>query len=339
LLLLDEPTANLTPGEAKELFDVVHRLRAQGCGVVFVSHKLNEVMELCDRVVVLRHGRVVGERRIADTNTDDLASLMVGRQLAATSTRVPHEANQTVPVRLHIEQLSSGLLRNFSLDVHGGEIVGLAGVDGNGQRELAELLGGLRVPQSGLFGVVDESSAMSRLAVIPPDRQETGLILAFDLAENMALQPDLRARCKRLLNFDWNTARARTRELMQRYDVRSPATRERTLAAQLSGGNQQKLVIARALEPLPSVLVAAEPTRGLDVGAAQFVHEQLRRAAANGCAVLLISTDLDEVLQLSDRIGVLYCGRLLPGSELLPATATRETIGALMGGVVEESLR
>jgi simple sugar transport system ATP-binding protein len=339
LLLLDEPTANLTPGEVTELFDVVRRLRAQGCGVVFVSHKLNEVMELCDRVVVLRHGKVVGERRTADTNTDELASLMVGRQLEAASTRAPHEVNQTSPVRLHIEQLSSGLLQNFSLDVHSGEIVGLAGVDGNGQRELAELLGGLRVPQSGSFRVMDESSAVSRLAVIPPDRQETGLILNFNLYENMVLQPDLRARCKRLLNFDWNTARARTRELMQQYDVRSPATRERALAAQLSGGNQQKLVIARALEPLPSVLVAAEPTRGLDVGAAHFVHEQLRRAAANGCAVLLISTDLDEVLQLSDRIGVLYCGRLLPGSELLPATSTREMIGALMGGVVEESLR
>jgi ABC-type uncharacterized transport system ATPase subunit len=339
LLLLDEPTANLTPCEATELFDVVRRLRAQDCGVVFVSHKLNEVMELCDRVVVLRHGKVVGERRIADTNTDELASLMVGRQLSPTSTRASHSMSETAPIRLHIEHLCSAVLQDFSLDVCGGEIVGLAGVDGNGQRELAELLGGLRVPQSGTFRVLDESTILARLAVIPPDRHETGLILAFDLAENMALQPDLRARCKRLLNFDWNTARARTRELMQQYDVRSPATRERTWAAQLSGGNQQKLVIARALEPLPSVLVAAEPTRGLDVGAAQFVHEQLCRAAARGCAVLLISTDLDEVLQLSDRIGVLYGGRLLPRNELLPATTSREVVGALMGGVVEERLR
>jgi simple sugar transport system ATP-binding protein len=193
LLLLDEPTANLTPGEANELFDVVRRLKEQGRGVVFVSHKLNEVMKLCDRVVVLRHGKVAGERRIQDTDTRELASLMVGRELGASSTQTQSATTSTAPVRLFVEKLSCGALRDFSLQVRSGEIVGLAGVDGNGQRELIEVLSELRAPQAGTFRIEGDTSGQSRIAVIPPDRQESGLIASFDLAENMALQPALRA--------------------------------------------------------------------------------------------------------------------------------------------------
>lgn len=328
LLLLDEPTANLTPPEVDELFSVLRRLREQHCGVVFVSHKLNEVLALCDRIVVLRHGRVVGERQAKATNVEDLAMLMVGREInRVVSLQQP--ALATAPTRLTIENLVCGQLRDFSLSVRAGEIVGLAGVDGNGQRELVEVLSGLRSPQAGRFAVTDGA-----LAVIPPDRQTVGLIQTFDLAENMALQPALRTACRGRYGFDWRAARQKTRALMQEFDVRAPATADKTPAAHLSGGNQQKLVIARALSFPHGAVVAADPTRGLDIAAAQFVHQQLRQAAAKGAAVLLISADLDEVLQLSDRIGVLYEGRLLSDAQLLPSDTRRETIGALMGGKV-----
>lgn len=372
LLLLDEPTANLTPAEAGELFGVLRGLRARGYGIVFVSHKLREVMALCDRVVVLRRGRIVGEHSVSQTNVTDLATLMVGREMsvahpldvasrladassATSTTRVEASANAA---RLTIRNLSCGLLRDFSLQVRGGEIVGLAGVDGNGQQELMEVLGSLRLPQTGSFAASEASAAYSAgqapsravgearhaarhesgtrgLSIIPADRQSVGLIQSFDLAENMALSRDLRAACRGRFAFDWPLARRTTRELMERFDVRAPATRERTPAANLSGGNAQKLVVARALQWSRGVVVAAEPTRGLDVGAARFVREQLRRAADRGRAVLLVSTDLDEIFELSDRIGVLYEGRLLPDENLLPPHASRETIGAMMGGLVQ----
>ena len=333
LLLLDEPTANLTPPEAEELFNVLRRLREQQRGLVFVSHKLNEVLALCDRIVVLRHGRVVGERETKATNVEELASLMVGRELERATTRSVPTLATALP-RLVIENLACGQLHDFSLSVRAGEIVGLAGVDGNGQRELVEVLSGLRLPQSGHFTVAKGGS----LAVIPPDRQTVGLIQTFDLAENLALHPALRAACRGRFGFDWGAARQKTRALMQEFDVRAPATADKTPAAQLSGGNQQKVVIARALSFPHGAVVAADPTRGLDIAAAQFVHQQLREAAAKGAAVLLISTDLDEVLQLSDRIGVLYEGRLLPDEQLLPSATPRETIGALMGGRMLENM-
>lgn len=329
LLLLDEPTANLTPAEVEELSAVLRRLREQGCGIVFVSHKLNEVLSLCDRIVTLRHGRVVGEVQASATHAEELAGMMVGREFKRAA-RAQRTLPTDSPTQLRLELLNCGKLRDISLVVRRGEIVGIAGVDGNGQAELVEVLSGLRKPDSGGFTVAGQRNDTSSIAVIPPDRQHVGLILDFDLAENMALQPELRRECGGL-GFNWPRARERTRTLMGEFDVRTPVTAERSKARQLSGGNQQKLVIARALSFAHQVVVAADPTRGLDVGAAQFVHEQLR-AAADRTGVLLISTDLDEVLQLSDRIGVLYEGRLLPGPELLPADTSREAIGALMGG-------
>ncbi len=363
LLLLDEPTANLTPGEADELFDVLRGLRARGCGIVFVSHKLREVMALCDRVVVLRRGRVVGEHPVSQTDAARLATLMVGREISAARplratsdhAAVPSPAEAVAALddaHLTIRNLRCGVLRDFSLQVHGAEIVGLAGVDGNGQQELMEVLGGLRAPDAGTFEAGEaqtpgetanatrrageaSGSAARTLSIIPADRQSVGLIHSFDLAENMALSRDLRAACRGRFAFDWTHARRTTRDLMERFDVRASATRERTPAANLSGGNAQKLVVARALQWSRGAVVAAEPTRGLDVSAARFVREQLRRAADEGRAVLLISTDLDEIFELSDRIGVLYEGRLLPDENLLPSGASRETIGAMMGGLVQ----
>jgi simple sugar transport system ATP-binding protein len=340
LLLLDEPTANLTPPEVDELFTVLRRLRERGCGIVFVSHKLKEVLALCDRIMVLRHGRMVGERNANKTNVEELATLMVGRELGSTAiAEEGHQSRQisqqSTPSRLEIKNLSCGILQNISLTVGAGEIVGLAGVDGNGQHELVEALSGLSKPEAGTIIVSNENSELAQaITVIPPDRQHVGLVLPFDVAENIMLHPALRAQFKRRLGFDWKSARARAREMMQQFDVRAPATAERTITENLSGGNQQKVVIARALALPHAVVVAADPTRGLDVGASEFVHEQLRRAAASGAGVLLISTDLDEILHLSDRIGVLYEGRLLPHGDLLPASVEREAIGALMGGAV-----
>jgi len=339
LLLLDEPTANLTPPEVEELFTVLRRLRERGCGIVFVSHKLKEVLTLCDRIAVLRHGRMVGERRAKETNVDELATLMVGRELGSTAIAEESRQSRQVPQqsspRLEIKNLSRGILREISLSVGAGEIVGFAGVDGNGQRELVEVLSGLSKPETGEITVSNQNSELAKaISVIPPDRQHVGLVLPFDVTENIMLHPALRAQYKKRVGFDWKRARARAREMMQQFDVRAPASAERTVTANLSGGNQQKVVIARALALPHAVVVAADPTRGLDVGASEFVHEQLRRAAASGAAVLLISTDLDEILHLSDRIGVLYEGRLLPHGDLLAASVSRETIGALMGGAV-----
>jgi simple sugar transport system ATP-binding protein len=334
LLLLDEPTANLTPDEVEDLFEVLQRLKSGGCGLVFVSHKLNEVLALCDRVTVLRHGKMVGERAIEETNADDLAELMVGRAFAREEDEKTERPGSENAAALKIENLSFGMLKNLSLQVRCGEIVGLVGVDGNGQAELVEVLAGLRKPQSGSFKVQGSS-----LALIPPDRQHVGLIPSFPLFENVALHPALRAQCRKFLNFDWSRAKTRTRELMKKFDVRAPQTQENALASQLSGGNQQKLIIARALSFPHTAVVAADPARGLDFAATHFVHQQLRKAAHEGAGVLLISTDLDEVLELSDRIGALYEGRLLPGENLLPHNTPREEIGKLMGGFLEEERR
>jgi ABC-type uncharacterized transport system ATPase subunit len=333
LLLLDEPTANLTPHEVQDLIGVLRRLRDHNCALVFVSHKLHEVMELCDRVVVLRHGKVTGERDTGETSASELASLMVGRAIDETEPR----STPAMPVgtrQFKIINLSNGQLQNLSLTARGGEIVGLAGVDGNGQRELVEVLSGLLKPENGSFAV-EENGAVSDgvLGLIPADRQSTGLILEFDLIENLALHPAPRRRFNQKFGLDWKRLRALTQELMARFDVRSPATREKTPAKKLSGGNQQKIVIARALSFEPSAVVAVDPARGLDVGAGQFVHENLRRVADSGTPVLLISTDLDEILHLCDRIGVLYEGKILPDENLLPAGTSRARIGALMGGV------
>lgn len=332
LLLLDEPTANLTPGEVDELLGVLRRLRAGGCGIVFVSHKLNEVMSLCDRVAVLRRGKIVGERDVKKTNPNALAELMVGRSLETTSDYSEPVAENS-PSCLQIEKLCGEVVRDFSIQIRRGEIVGIAGVDGNGQSELLEILSGLRTPKSGGFKIESSiENQKSPIAFIPADRQHVGLIPDFSLYENVALHPQMRAECTTKFGFDWRVAQNRTRELIQKFDVRSPRGDGITPAVQLSGGNQQKLVIARALSFPHTVVIAADPTRGLDIAATQFIHSQLRNAAANGAGILLVSSDLDEILALSHRIGVMFEGQLLPDKNLLSHNTDRETIGALMGG-------
>jgi simple sugar transport system ATP-binding protein len=333
LLLLDEPTANLTPQETEELFNVLRGLRDRGCGIVFVSHKLGEVLSLCSRVVVLRHGKITGERNASQTNASELAHLMVGREVNLLAEKSPllSEHPGTSKTILDINNLNSGILKKFTLQVNAGEIVGLAGVDGNGQRDLFEALAGLRNSGRGTIKVLSSEPP----TFVPPDRGVEGLIPDFDIGENLALNGALRRQAKSTFWFDWEKVRNQARGLMTDFDVRAPQTKERTLASQLSGGNQQKVVLARALQFGAELIIAVDPTHGLDVAASAFVHQQLRQAVANGKAILLISSDLDEIIALSDRVGVLYEGQLLPDENLLPRDADRQIIGELMGGKIK----
>ncbi len=339
ILILDEPTAVLTPGEVTELFGVIRSLVANGLAALFITHKLDEVLAAADRVVVMRDGKVVGETRPADTDEVGLARMMVGREVVLRVEKTPGHPGEPV---LHVQNLvvldDRGLdaVRGVSLTVRGGEIVGLAGVDGNGQRELIEAIVGLRHATSGTISLLehDTTHASARDAIaagvshVPEDRHRRGLVLEFDIAENLILGDHRRApyAVRGLLHPAAIGETARRRILD--YDVRTPS--EKTPASSLSGGNQQKVVLARELGREPKLLVAAQPTRGLDVGAIEFVHRRILAARDAGKAVLLVSLELDEVLALADRILVIYKGRIV--KELAAAEATKELLGLHMTG-------
>jgi simple sugar transport system ATP-binding protein len=339
ILILDEPTAVLTPGEVNELFAVIRSLVANGLAAMFITHKLDEVLAAADRVVVMRGGKVVGETRPADTDEVGLARMMVGREVVLRVEKTP--SRPLAPV-LQVEGLrvrdDRGLdaVRGASFTVRGGEIVALAGVDGNGQHELVEAVVGLRRATSGAISLLgrDTMRANARDAIasgvshVPEDRHRRGLVLEFDIAENLILGDHRRApyAVRGLLHpaAIGETARRRIRD----YDVRTPS--EKTLASSLSGGNQQKVVLARELGREPKLLVAAQPTRGLDVGAIEFVHRRILAARDAGKAVLLVSLELEEVLALADRILVIFEGRIV--KEFLSAEATKEMLGLHMTG-------
>ncbi|HET9451001.1 MAG TPA: ABC transporter ATP-binding protein [Aggregicoccus sp.] len=320
VLVLDEPTAVLTPQEAEELFGVMRGLAAEGRSVVFISHKLHEVLRVADRIAVMRRGRIVAQLRAAEATPERLAALMVGEGRAPEE---PTGGESTPgPVLLEAEGLQAvgddGLpaLRGVGLRVRAGEIVGIAGVDGNGQRELAEVLTGLR-PLSGgqgqllggpLRGLSAAEARARGVGHIPEDRLLRAVVKGMRVEENVALGRQTRAPFARGPLVDFAGRRARTEQLMEAYDVR-PRSPEATLAS-LSGGNQQKVVVARELDAQPRLLVVMQPTRGLDIGAVAQVRARLREARARGAGILLLSLDLDEVLALSDRVYVLYGGRV-----------------------------
>jgi simple sugar transport system ATP-binding protein len=338
VLVLDEPTAVLTAQETQDLFNVLRRLREDGRAIVFISHKLREVLDLADRVTVLRRGRKVDAVPTAGATEASLARLMVGRDvlLAVEKGAPPPEG---APARLQVRDLvvedERGLaaVDGVSFDVRGGEIVAIAGVDGNGQSELIDAVTGLRAPQAGTVTVDgrDVTTLDARrhfdagVGHIPEDRHRRGLVLEFSLAENLALR-DYRGKARAGLLSPRGMVQ-RARRLLEEYDVRGG--RPETPASALSGGNQQKVVIAREIGANPDVLVAAQPTRGLDVGAIEFVHRRLVAERDAGRAVLLVSLELEEVRALADRILVIYEGRIVGE---LPPTATEEELGILMAG-------
>ena len=309
LLILDEPTSVLTPAETAELFAVIRRLAAAGTAVVFISHKIPEVLAIATRIVVMRRGRIVATEK--SMSAEELAKAMVDVG-APPADREPRTATPAAVV-LRCEQLSGQVLDHLSLDVRGGETVAIIGVAGNGQSELAAMLRGIVTPRSGRIG------APPRMAHIPEDRTRDGLVAELSIAENIALA-----------ERRWRPADAtrRARRLIELYSIRAEAPTQR--AGDLSGGNQQKVILARELERQPEVVVAAEPTRGLDVEATRFVHAQLRHAAARGAAILLITSDLDEAFALADAIHVIYRGRL--SDRMTPAEAATRA-AALMAGV------
>jgi simple sugar transport system ATP-binding protein len=343
LLILDEPTAVLSPQAVAELFRILRGMREQGKTIVIVTHKLSEVLEISDEVTVMRDGRVVGHRRTAETSAAELARLMVGRDVLLRV--VKPAAKPGAPV-LRVRDLSlkgadGRRLDGVSFEVRAGEIVGVAGVEGNGQTELIDTLAGLvdrrAVTGSIELGGEDVAALSARgrkergVAHVPEDRQRRGLLLDFDLAENAILGVDDRPPVAVGPGRSWldrEAIRKRAKKIVEAFDVRPP---DLALPARsLSGGNQQKLILGRELELPPRLLLVAQPTRGVDIGGIEFIHRRLVELRDSGCAILLVSSELEEVTALADRLLVLRQGRI--AGEVDPARASTEEIGLLMTG-------
>jgi simple sugar transport system ATP-binding protein len=338
ILILDEPTAVLTPQEAEELFQIIRSLQAEGKSIIFISHKLGEVLAIADRITVLRRGKTIETIPREGATEESLARLMVGRDVLLRVEKTPGQPGAPL---LRVEDLrvreERGLecVRGISFEVRAGEIVGIAGVDGNGQTELVEAIAGLRKPEAGRIivggeDVTDETARQcfdAGLGHIPEDRQRRGLVLDFSLAENIALH-DYRRRPDS--KWGWLYPKrliARAGNLLKEFDVRGGGPR--TPASSLSGGNQQKVILAREISRDPAILVAAQPTRGLDVGAIEFVHRRLVTERDEGRGILLVSFELDEILSLADRILVIYEGQIV--GEYSP-DVTEEELGIAMTG-------
>jgi simple sugar transport system ATP-binding protein len=336
VLILDEPTAVLTPAETKELFENLRRLREAGKTIVFISHKLDEVLDIADRITVLRRGRVVGEALPKETTKAKLAEMMVGRPVLFRLEKPSVQIGE--PVLQLVGLLGPGNLNGISLEVRAGEIVGIAGVEGNGQRELAETIMGLRPASAGSVRLAGRDLARlpvreirnAGMGFIPEDRHEQGLVLDMTIWENAVLgRHDDPPFCSRLGVLALGKIKELAERLVKLFDVRARGIG--ALASTLSGGNQQKLILARELDTDPILLVAAQPTRGLDVGAIEFVWRQILDQKAAGRGVLLISAELDEIYALSDRIVTLYEGRI---TGEYPPDAPPEEVGRGMLGDV-----
>jgi general nucleoside transport system ATP-binding protein len=340
ILILDEPTAVLTPQEAEVLFETLREMAVDGRTVIFISHKLHEVQAVADRVTVLRGGRTVATVAAAEATPRSLAALMVGRELAAGGDASAARAPGGVVLELDdvwaLGDRGGAAVRGVSLAVRGGEIVAVAGVAGNGQRELAETVAGMRAPTKGAVRVAGKAprtgdpraSIAAGIAYVPEDRLGTGLAPSVSIASNLALKAYRERAVSRGPLLRLRRIRERAVELIRRYRIAAPGPA--APARLLSGGNLQKVVLAREFSSLPKVLVAASPTRGLDVGAIETVHAHLRDAAGEGVGILLISEDLDEILTLADRIAVMYEGEIV--GETARAEASVEEIGLLMAG-------
>lgn len=339
ILILDEPTAVLTPQEIKDLIQIMKNLINEGKSIILITHKLKEIMQVSDRVTVIRKGEGIGTLNVSDTNPNELASLMVGREVLFTTKKTEANPKQTV---LSIEKLvvkdSRGVkaVNELNLELRAGEIVGIAGVDGNGQTELIEAITGLRKVESGTISLNGKQLQNNKprkiteagVAHIPQDRHKHGLVLDFPIGENMVLQTYYQKPFSKgsILNFPAIYQKAR--QLIEEFDVRTPTAT--TPARALSGGNQQKAIIGREIDRDPDLLIAAQPTRGLDVGAIEFIHKRLIEQRDHGKAVLLVSFELDEIINVSDKIAVIYEGNIVAVVD--PKTTTEQELGLLMAG-------
>ena len=339
ILILDEPTAVLTPQETDELLQIMRELAARGVGIIFITHKLREVMAVADRVEVLRGGRVVGSAVPSRTDEAGLASMMVGRTVVLRVDKTPAQPG-AVMLRVRSLQVDDDrhqrAVRGLDLEVRAGEIVGVAGVQGNGQRELVEAICGMRPIRSGTVEVDGrDTTSMNAKAVnglgvahIPEDREKHGLVGSYTIADDLVLNRFDEEPFARHGLRDFTAIDKQAEQLVQRFDVRTPNIHTETNA--LSGGNKQKVIVARELSYDAKLVVAAQPTRGVDVGSIEFIHRQLVAERDRGAAVLVVSAELDEILGLSDRVAVMSEGRIVA---MLPIEeADRDRIGLLMAG-------
>ncbi len=340
ILILDEPTAVLTPQETEELFEIMHGLVEQGKSIIFITHKLKEVMAVADRIIVLRDGRVTGETTPAETSEEELAEMMVGREVALVVDKGMASPGDIV---LEVSALTAEdvrhqrVLRGVDLHVRAGEVLGVAGVQGNGQTELVEVLTGLRPATGGRVRILgrDVTNARPRVitelgvAHIPEDRQQDGLVLSFPIYDNLMLCTYYRSPFAQGPGIRFDRVYEYADRLVGEFDIRTPSIA--LLAQNLSGGNQQKVIVAREFSRPIQLLIAAQPTRGLDVGSIEYIHRRLIEKRDEGVAVLLVSVELDEIMALSDRIAVMYEGQIVGTVDA--DKVTREELGLLMAGV------
>jgi ABC-type uncharacterized transport system ATPase subunit len=342
ILIFDEPTAVLTPQEVEEFFEVLHSLVDQGKSLIFITHKLNEVLEIADRISVLRHGKVVGSVLPDAASESSLASMMVGREVILTVEKDQSKPGEVVldVKNLHVfDDRHLPAVDGVSLQLREGEVLGIAGVQGNGQTELVEALTGLRQIESGNVTMLgqDITSTTPRKvreigsAHVPEDRQRDGLILPFSIADNLVLNTYYEQPFAKGISLQHDNIEKVAKERVEQFDVRTPGIF--VPVSNLSGGNQQKVIVAREFSRPIKVLIASQPTRGLDVGSVEYIHNRIIQKRDEGCAVLLVSSELDEVVNLSDRIAVIFEGKILA---IMPVEeATREKLGLLMAGILD----
>ena len=345
IVVFDEPTAVLTPQEIEDFFRIVETLTAAGCGVVFITHKLKEAIRIADRIVVLRRGKTVGEADPKTATQEALAEMMVGRPVDLEVDKAPPQLGE---ITLHVEHLTvtdangRAHVNDVSLDVRAGEIVGIAGIQGNGQSELVQALVGLQRAAAGTITLNGEdiTHASPRthhrlgIAHIPEDRQRDGMVKDFTVTENLALTGYYAPPLSKGINMRWGEARKVAEQIVEAFDIRTPSTE--TSAGTLSGGNQQKVIVARELSRPIHLAIASQPTRGVDVGSIEYIHERLVELRDKGVAVLVVSTELDEVMALSDRVLVMFGGRIV--ANLDRADTDHNDVGLYMAGAKGDAM-
>lgn len=344
LLIMDEPTAVLTPQETEELFVTLRKMSEEGMSIILITHKLQEVMSVCDNVTVLRDGLVTNTLAIKDTNEKELIKYMIGRDLSPASSiddSCIGEPKLEVKDLTHIAEDGVKVLDNINLHVCAGEILGIAGVDGNGQRELAEAIYGLLQTKEGkilldgeeIKGKSIEDIIALGVGYIPEDRHKTGLVLDFSVAENLILKENNNEPYKKGMFFDFTAINKHADDMISKYSIKTNGRHAE--AHKLSGGNQQKIIVAREVDHQPKLLIAVQPARGVDIGATEFIHKQILKAKEQGSAVLLISTELSEINTLSDRIAVIYKGSIV--GEVDKKDFDEDKIGLMMAGAGGEA--